>query len=81
MQSKVPDKQLVRSVDMKIAQRSGGSGCKVTASVSDGCVTLSGFVMAEYQKRPLVNAINSIGGVRRVIDQMQIAPKKKRTDE
>jgi len=80
MQAKIPDKQLIRSVDMKLAQRSGGSGCKIKAAVSDGCVTLSGLVVAEYQKRPIVNAINSIGGVRRVIDQMQVAPKQKRTD-
>ncbi len=80
MQSKVPDNQLTRSVNMKLSQRSGGSGCKITAAVANGYVTLSGTVIADYQKRPIVNAITSISGVRRVIDQIIVAPKTKRTD-
>lgn len=80
MRAKVPDKQLSRSVNMKLSQRSGGSGCKINATVASGCVTLSGFVVADYQRRTLINAINGISGVQRVIDQMQLAPKQKRTD-
>lgn len=80
MRSQVPDKQLSRSVNMKLSQRSGGSGCKITAVVASGSVTLSGFLLADYQRRTLVNAINGISGVHRVIDQMQVAPKQKRTD-
>lgn len=80
MVTKVPDNQLTRAVNMKLSQRSGGSGCKITATVSDGYVTLCGTVIAEYQKRPIVNAITSIGGVRRVVDQITVAPKVKRTD-
>lgn len=76
----VPDNQLTRQVTMKLSQKSGGSGCKVTANVSNGQVTLVGQVVAEYQRRPIVNAINSISGVKRVVDQIQIAPKKKRED-
>jgi osmotically-inducible protein OsmY len=76
--NKVPDSQLTRSVNMKIAQRSGGSGCKVTAVVSNGYVTLSGTVDAEYQKRPIINAINGINGVRRIVDSMTVAVKKKK---
>ena len=78
MVSKIPDNQLTRAVTMKLSQRSGGSGCKVTAVVSDGYVTLTGTVEAEYQKRPIINSIGGINGVRRVIDQLQVAPKKKR---
>lgn len=76
--NKIPDSQLTRSVAMKLAQRSGGSGCKISAVVSSGYVTISGTVDAEYQKRPIINAVSGINGVRRVIDQMQVAPKKKR---
>jgi osmotically-inducible protein OsmY len=76
--NRIPDKQLTRSVTMKLAQRSGGSGCKVSAVVNDGYVTVSGTVAAEYQKRPIINAISGITGVRRVIDQMQVVPPKKR---
>ena len=80
MSANVPDNQLSRSVTMKLAQKSGGSGCKIESMVSGGQVTLSGFVTAEYQRRPIVNAINSISGVRRVIDEIKVTPKKKRED-
>ncbi len=80
MGNKVPDNQLTRAVSMKLAQKSGGSGCKLNAVVANGQVTITGMVTAEYQRRPIVNAINSISGVRRVIDQIQVAPKKKRED-
>jgi osmotically-inducible protein OsmY len=76
--NKIPDSQLTRSITMKLAQRSGGTGCKVTAVVNSGYVTISGTVDAEYQKRPIINAVNGINGVRRVIDAMNIAPKRKR---
>lgn len=78
--NKVPDNQLTRQVTMKLAQKSGGSGCKLNAVVANGQVTITGVVTAEYQRRPILNAINSIGGVKRVIDQITIAPKKKRED-
>ncbi|MCC6510578.1 MAG: BON domain-containing protein [Pirellulaceae bacterium] len=78
MTSKVPDNQLTRAVTMKLAQRSGGSGCKVSAAVANGYVTITGSVEAEYQKRPIINAVNGINGVRRVIDQLVVVPKKKR---
>ncbi len=52
MYAKVPDKQLIRSVDMKLAQRSGGSGCKLKASVVDGCVTLSGSWWPNIRNAP-----------------------------
>ena len=75
---KISDNQLTRSVTQKIQQKSAGSGCKVIITVSQGNVTLSGTVENEYQKRPFINAASGINGVRRVIDQTQVAAKKKR---
>ncbi|MEZ6136136.1 MAG: BON domain-containing protein [Pirellulaceae bacterium] len=74
----IPDKTLLRSVTQKLSQRSGGSGNKIVANVSGGVVTLTGTLIQEYQRRPIAGAISSIGGVRRVIDQMTIAPPRKR---
>jgi osmotically-inducible protein OsmY len=74
----IPDKTLLRSVTQKLAQRSGGSGNKIAATVSSGVVTLTGTLIQEYQRRPILSAMSGIGGVRRVIDQMTIAPPRKR---
>ena len=74
----VPDSQLSRSVTQKLAQRSAGSGCRVTATVSNGYVTLNGTVEHEYQRKPILSSLNSITGIRRVIDQTQLVAKKKR---
>ena len=76
--NQVPDKTLLIAVSQKLIQRSGGSGCKLTASVSSGTVTLSGILAQEYQRRAIISAMNGVGGVRRVVDQMQVAPPKKR---
>lgn len=75
---RIPDSQLIRSVNQKLIQKSAGSGCRITAAVANGNVTLSGTVENEYQKRPFVNAISGITGVRRVVDQTQVIVKKKR---
>ncbi|QDV28116.1 BON domain-containing protein [Aureliella helgolandensis] len=74
----VPDKTLLRSVTQKISQRSGGSGSKVVASVNGGVVTLTGVLGQEYQRRPLLSSMSGISGVRRTVDQMTVAPPKKR---
>jgi osmotically-inducible protein OsmY len=74
----VPDKNLLRSVTQKLAQKSAGSGTKLTATVSSGVVTLSGVLTQEAQRRMIVNAMVGIGGVRRVIDSMTVAPPKRR---
>lgn len=74
----VPDNQVSRSVTQKLAQRSAGSGCRVTATVSNGYVTLSGTVEHEYQRKPILSSLNGITGVRRVIDQTQLVPRAKR---
>lgn len=74
----VSDRELLKSVNRKLMQRAGGSGCKVNASVSSGLVTLSGVLGQEYQRRPLLSAMQGINGVKRVLDSMTVAPAKKR---
>ncbi len=74
----IPDKTLLRSVSQKLAQRLGGSGGKVVASVSSGTVTLSGVLAQEHLRKAITSSMSGIGGVRRVIDLMTVAPPKKR---
>lgn len=74
----VPDRELSKSVSKKLLQKSGGSGCKVNATVSSGVVTLTGEIVQDYQRRAIVSAMNGISGVKRVVDNMTVAPRKVR---
>ncbi len=72
----VTDKVLLQKVNQRL-QRMGGAQGHVNASVRSGDVTLTGTLQYEIQRHPIVKAANSVGGVRRVIDQLQIEQKKK----
>lgn len=76
--SVVPDKNLLRSVTQKIAQKSAGSGAKVTATVSSGIVTLAGVLSQESQRRLIMSSMSGITGVKRVVDTMKVVPAKRR---
>lgn len=73
----VPDKTLLRDVNKKLMR--AGTQTKVSASVSGGCLTLSGSLQYEIQRRPILRAVNQVSGIRRVADQMTVVTKK-RTD-
>ena len=72
------DRELLKSVNKKLLQRAGGSGCKITATVASGMVTLAGILGQEYQRRLLISSMQGINGVKRVVDSMTVAPRKKR---
>lgn len=74
---KVPDKAILKSVNDKLSRAGGGSNTKVTATVRQGDVTLSGVLQYEMQRQPLVRAATSVPGVRRVIDQLQVNKVKR----
>ena len=74
----IADKEVLKSVNKKMLQRASGSGSKVTATVASGVVTLSGVLASEYQRRPLISSMSGIMGVKRVLDTMSVAPRKKR---
>ncbi|MBC8875681.1 MAG: BON domain-containing protein [Planctomycetes bacterium] len=76
--SKVPDKALLQQVNQRV-QRTAGYGSRVSVSVARGDATLAGSLEYEAQRRPILRSANAAAGVRRVIDQMRVEPKKKRT--
>jgi len=71
----VPDKTLLRDINKKLLR--AGTQTKVTASVSGGCLTLTGMLQFEIQRRPILRAVNQVSGVRRVVDQMTLRAKKR----
>ena len=73
----VPDKTLQRSVDQKLTRAAVGLSNKVTAVARNGDVTITGSIEHEYQRRTIVRSIGNLAGVRRVVDNLRLEPKKK----
>ena len=71
----VPDKTLLRDVNKKLLR--AGTQTKVSASVSGGCLTLTGTLQYEIQRRPIMRAVNQVSGMRNVVDRMTVQAKKR----
>ncbi len=71
----ITDEGLAANVRSAVAEAfSGSPPAMVDISVRNGVVTLSGQVRSEDDRRKVVRAVNSVNGVRTVINQMTIAP-------
>ena len=73
----ISDKDLLKSVNQKLSRTGTSSNSRVSASVRQGTVTLSGELNYEIQRNALIKAAARVEGVRQVFDQMQIVVKKK----
>ena len=78
MRAKVPDRTITQQVCHRLANRGIRSPCLVEVRTQNGDVTLLGSVQYAHQKGAVMQAVNGITGVRRVIDQMVIKPAIKR---
>jgi osmotically-inducible protein OsmY len=77
-QSPISDKSLLEKVNQRLSRSGSGSKSRVNASIAKGDVTLAGMLQYEIQRMPLVKAVGAVTGVRRVIDQMRVAPAEKK---
>ena len=68
----VPDKRVSQKVQQRLSRTGLGSQSKITVHIRNGDVTISGALQYETQRRPVVQAIRSVEGVRRVVDQLQV---------
>ena len=73
---KTSDKDLLKAVNKRLMRAGGSSQTRLTATVQQGTVTLSGTLRHAIQRKSITKAVNGIAGVRRVIDQIQLAPRK-----
>jgi osmotically-inducible protein OsmY len=76
-QKTISDKDLLKSVNQKLSRTGTSSNSRVSASVRQGSVTLSGELNYEIQRTALIKAAARVEGVRQVFDQMLFVPKKK----
>ncbi len=75
MMSESNDRNLLQKVNQRLMRAGTGGKTRVVAAVRKGDVTLTGSLQYDMQRRNIVRAATSVPGVRRVIDQMQIAPQ------
>jgi len=71
--NEVSDKELIKTIGKRL-QRGGGGG--MTATIQRGTVTLKGKIQYETQRRPILKILNSIAGVRSVVDQLQLVSRR-----
>jgi len=77
MRTGADDKTLLKQVNQRLMRAgTGGGKSRIAAAISRGDVTLTGMLQYEMQRRTAVRAASSVSGVRRVIDQMKVEPKK-----
>ncbi|WP_442485337.1 BON domain-containing protein [Aeoliella sp. SH292] len=74
-QNQQSDKELQKTVSKRLERTGTGSQSKVQAVVRRGAVTLTGKLQYERQRSPILKAVQSVAGVRQVIDQLQTPPK------
>ena len=73
----IPDKTILNNVNKKLVQAGGGSQSKITVTVRNGNVTLTGTLRFELHRRSIVKSAGSVDGVRRVFDNLKVEPPKK----
>ena len=73
----VPDKTIVRKLNQRLARAGLGYQSKIAMTVRNGCVTVSGTLQYEMQRKSVLNSARGVAGVRGVVDQLQAAPRKK----
>jgi osmotically-inducible protein OsmY len=71
----VTDKDLLRTVNQRLSRAGAASSTRVTVTIQQGNVTLTGNLQYPYQRAPIVKSVERITGVRRVIDQLRLVER------
>lgn len=76
LRSQIPDKTLLKSVLQNMTGK-GVNVSRIKATVQSGSVTITGTIDYDHERRSITNSVNSITGVKRVVDQLQVEKKKR----
>ena len=74
--NQVSDRDVLKSVNQRLARTGTASQSKVNVSVQQGIVTLTGSLQYAIQRSSILKAITRVPGVSRVVDQLQLVAKK-----
>jgi hypothetical protein len=74
--NQVSDRDLLKTVNQRLARTGTASQSKVNVNVQHGVVTLTGSLQYAIQRSSILKAITRVPGVSRVVDQLQMVAKK-----
>lgn len=78
--NQVSDRDLLKTIQQRLARTGTTSSSKVNVVVQQGNVTLTGTLQHAIQRDPIVKAVSRVAGVRRVSDLLQHVAKKRSDD-
>lgn len=82
MQSgRVSDKALAQKIQQRLARTGMSSQTRVTVTVRNGDVTISGNLQYEMQRSHALTAVRGVAGVRGVNDQLQFKAQTRKWQE
>lgn len=73
----ISDKTILKDVNKQLA-KTGMGRSRITATVRGGQVTLTGQLQHERQRRPVMQTLRQIDGMRGVTDQVKVTPREAR---
>jgi len=74
LKATLPDNEITQKVSQQLAGRGMRPPCRINVVTSKGCVTLSGMIQYEHQRRSAVQTARGVGGVQRVTESLQVMP-------
>jgi osmotically-inducible protein OsmY len=69
----ISDANLLRTVNDRLSRVAGSAMRDLRLTISNGTVTLMGALRFDNQRRTFLKAVNTVAGVRTVIDKMTVA--------
>ncbi len=75
----IPDAKIIEHAARRLSSSGVRAPSRVTVTSTNGNVTLAGTLQYENQRQAAMRAVMGVEGVRRVVDQLKIADKVKRT--
>jgi osmotically-inducible protein OsmY len=73
----MPDNRILKDVNKRLA-KAGGGRSRITATVRNGQVTVTGQIQYENQRHPVMQAVSRVDGVQSVSDQITLVPREPR---
>lgn len=74
--NQIADKDIVKTVNQRLARAGASSASRIAATVQQGTVTITGTLQYPGQRSPIVKALSGIPGVKSVVDMMKLAERK-----
>lgn len=73
-----PDPKIAQNITQRLQGCGIRSPSRVTIASAGGQVTLSGTIQYEHQRAQAMKAVQGVSGVKRVVDNLTVAPAAKR---